>query len=501
MAQDNSIALQGEVSTFFMRQNDLSDSLHFAGLFGYSIVDSLTKNLGDNNPLQVPSLTQSNKFDLIRVIRSAPDLGEFTINERIKRQARGMLERTVKQLCEYYFVIRLGACSRPDDLSQWDSLILVLGATPGGDFDAGTLQQFDDNEALEFNLTYNHLDWDRIFTTSLGEKADSILLTEVLDIIYADAQSCGSCAPFSNGCQAIYALTNNRPSSPGLSSQIVYTLNLGDWNAVDIATLGGASADALTAVGQYLVVVSESDAAHHYSLKSGVSAASWVKVTTGYESGGEPRRIFGFAPALTFIGGAGGYLYKMTDVAAGVTVIHDASETTEDCNAIDANGQVVLTGHDNNDMLISFNLGTSFSLVEGPVPGVNVNTVQIVSPTQFYAGMNDGTLWYGNLQTDGTVDWVQRAVDGTLTDIQDMAFSPDFPMVGALVGNTASASYVYRTYDGGRSWSRQAPVIRNLSTAPLRYNAVALCGTGDIAAAGVKVGGADGIIAVGTDSD
>lgn len=501
MVQDNTLALQLEASTFLMRQDDLADTLRFSGLYGRSIVDSLTIPLGDLEALQVPSLTRVNAYDIARIIRTAPDLGEFTINERISRLARGILEQTVKIPCPYYFVIKLSNCSRPDDLSQWDSLFLIQGAQPGGDFDAGTLGQFDSNEALEFTLTYSHLGWERLFTVALGEQADSLITREILDVIYADDLSCGSCTPYSNGCTAVYAVTNNQPSSPGLSSQLVYTLNGTTYNAIDIAALQGNAATALTSVGQYLAVTSSTGLRHVYSQKTGVGVTTWTSVTSGYNVSGGPRRIFSVAPGLTFIGGAGGYIYKNTDITQGVTAIHSATLTTQDCNSINVNGQVVLTGHNSNDLLISYNLGASFNLLTGPVPGQNVNAVWVISPSQILAGMNNGTLYYGLIDSAGAVTWTQRAIDTsvTLTQVHDIVFAPDNPMVGYLAANSSSAAYIYRTYDGGRSWWRNAPTIRNVSTPPQRYNAVACCGTSSVAAGGLKAV-LDGYIATGTDS-
>lgn len=497
MTQDNTLALQGEVSIFYARQDDLTHLPVFAGLFGYQVVDSLTKSLGELNPVQVPSAVRANTFNLVRVTRSAPDLGEFTIMERISRNTFGILERTAKNLCQNLFILRLGECARPDQLSEWDSLIIVQGAQAGGDFDAGTLKQFDGNDPLEFNITYNHLGWERILPVYTGEKADAILTREVLDIAYAGEASCGFCSAYTDGCEALYALTNNLPSSPGLSSALVYTTDGSTYNSVDIQALAGNSGTALNVVGSYLVVVSEAGENHVYINRSSISATGWSAVSTGYVASNGPLCIFALAPQLVFIGAENGYVYKSSDITSSVTVVSDGSETTEDLHAIHAAGQTVVAVGDNNAVLVSNNLGTTWTALTGPAVGVNLNTVWVLNQNQWYIGTNDGKLWY---TTDGGTTWTERGISSAITSIEDLAFAPDFSVVGALVAVEGAASYIYRTYDGGRTWSRQVPAIRNLGTAPQRYNAVAVCGTHNIAAGGLMAA-LDGVIAVAEADD
>lgn len=495
MPQDNNIALQGEISAFYMRQNDLTHNPAFVGLFGRSIIDGLTKSLGELNPVQSPSLTRPNVFDILRVTRGAPDLGELTINERISRNTYGVLERTVKNLCENAFFIRLGACARPDQLVEWDSIIIVYGAQAGGELDAGTLGQFDGNDPLEFNMTYSHLGWERILPVYTGEVADSILTREILDVAFGGESSCGYCAPYSDGSAARYALSNAQPSSPGLSSQLVYSYDGSTYNIVDIQALGGKAGNALNVVGQYLVVVSEVDESLVYINKSNISATGWTRVATGFVTTFGPLGIFALSPQQIFICGEGGYIYKSSDVTAGVSVSSAASATTQNLNAIHAVDQTVVAVGNSNAIAVSNNLGATWQSVTGPTVGVNLQTVWVINKNQWYVGTANGRLYY---TTNGGATWTQRGLPSTITSVKDIAFAPDFPLVGAMVVNEgANVSYIYRTFDGGRSWSRQAPSITNLGTAPERYNAVAVCGTDAILAGGLSAA-LDGVIAVAT---
>lgn len=495
MTTDASIVLQGEISTFYYRQDDLTSSPTFVGLFGESIIDGLTKSLGDLTPVIAKDPIVPNKFRIVRKTRGAPELGELTINEYIKRNTRAVVERVAKQFCDHVFFVKIDSCGRPDDVYSWDSVWVVTGAQMVT-LEPGTLQQRDTSDPVEVVGTLSTEDFERLFTVRLGEKAGDLVISEVLDVIYADQQSCGSCAPYSSGCSALYGLTRANVGSPGLSSQLVYTLNGSDYSKIDIAALGGNEGNKIQAVGRYLVVISETLGGHVYIEKASLSASGWTVVTTGYEAGGSPRAIYSLSPQITYIGGQGGYLYKASDITVEVEVIHDASLTSQNCNAIHANGAYVLSGHDSNALLFSSNYGATFSLVMGPEVGVNIRAVWVRSATQWWVGTASGKLWY---TVDGGTTWTQRTLpnQATLSEVLDIKFSPDFAEVGAIaVQTTGNTAAIYRTLTGGRIWLKENPGIIQLGTAPERLNAVALCGVDNIATGGKKVGSSDGVLAV-----
>jgi hypothetical protein len=88
--------------------------------------------------------------------------------------------------------------------------------------------------------TLSFQEWDRIRSIKFSERADSTVVAEVLDGFYYDTAQCGECGTPSDGCNAIYLLTAASGGSPGLSSQLVYSLDKGKtWATIDISTLGG----------------------------------------------------------------------------------------------------------------------------------------------------------------------------------------------------------------------------------------------------------------------
>lgn len=491
------IALQSIVSAFAYTSDDLSDTVKSMFVFGSNIIESLTKNKGALNPIYTKDPVTNQAF-IVGTYRSAPELGEMPFRERVLWATYNYMERIFKGDCEQVFLIKLDPCGRADDLNTWDSLFLVEGLRLN-DISVEALQTFDESAPVEMTGTFAHLQWSRVLPIRFTEEAASTVVAEILDIIYADYQSCGACGRFSDGCEAIYALAKANSGSPGLSSQLVYRVTDGGaYTSADIAALGGLSGSAIAAAGRYLIVVSEAGGKHVYATKptkAGVTPA-WSSVSSGYQAGGSPRAIYVKSPSEVFIAGQGGYIYKADDFKASVRVVHDASLTTQNFNAIAGSGQVVVAVGNNGVVLLSINNGESFSLTDANPNGtVNMRSVWVINSNQWYVGDADGKLWYTD---DQGATWTQRALpdQSVISEVFDIVFSPDSPEVGYIALQTVgNRGLVYRTITGGREWYTDAPGIDALPTNE-RINAVAACGINAVVAGGIKSGSTDGIITV-----
>jgi len=124
--------------------------------------------------------------------------------------------------------------------------------------------------------------------------------------------------------------------------------------------------------------------------------------------------------------------------------------------------------------------------------GINLTSCEIFSATYWLVGTATGKIWYTQ---DGGTSWVRRGLPVSVTNINDIAFSPDFPLVGAIAAQNATRGYIFRTFDGGHSWSATSPAIAQLTTSPEKWNAVALCGVNAIFTGGKKASSTDGVLA------
>ena len=495
--KDPTILQQTEWSIFAVPAAAIDQQFEFIGL---GIVDSLTDPHGDLAPINSPSMVNAHEFIRLGKIRSAPDLGEASVVEYPQINRPSLMERMGKQLCDWHIINKATNCGRKDDLNDWQSLLHVLYAQSSED-DFGELMSRDEDNPNEFTSSISHEGIaPRVFPIRASAKAEAIVLAQILDVIYADQKSCGTCTPYSTGCNQKFALAAANAGSVGLSGQIVFTKNGTTYNTDDINSLLGGNGTSLQAMGSYLLVTQETPTpSHHYALISDVTDTpntyNWTRVTSGYASAG-PTCAVAVTSSRAFLGAENGYIYMVTDITAGVTTLTDGSLTTEDMNAIAYNDSNLLVVGDNNKILFSSNADNdpaaiTFSLITGPAVGVNLTACAIISQNAWYVGAANGKFYY---TIDGGDNWVERSVPYSPTYINDIQFSPDNPLIGVMAVQTATAGYLIRTIDGGRSWRGTPPAIEQYATAPEKYNAVALCGSNAVFAGGKKASSTDGLL-------
>lgn len=501
---DPTLVKQGEGKLFAVPTWDFSQPLRYKGnKTGFA---DLNITLGDLSPIQVPSPTRRNEFINADVVRAAPDLSEGSLWEILNYAQKSFALTMKANDCPYTLYIVWSDCVRPDVFPEWRILWIIDGARLNEVTLPPANPQKENAEALiEFAVKY--LSFAEMRPMKLAQKAESTVVAEILDTIYADQQSCGTCTPYSAGCDMKFALASANPASIGLSGQCVFTKDGINYGTDDINSLLGGNGTSLQAVGLYLVVTQSSTAQHHYALKSDVTddpnTGNWAAVTDGYVTGGGGTCSVVDEVSRLYVGGLNGYIYATDDITSDVTVIHNADLTTEDFNAINFNNGNLLAVGDNATILLSTNAYNDFSQIvfsvitpPSALTGVDLTACWVWNATNLVV-CGQGEYWY---TTNGGDTWAQRGLGNfAITEISDLQFSTDVPMVGAMTANTASVGYVFSTVDGGRSWYNSTPFMGQISDVDVsRYNAVALCGTGAVFVGGLKSGSTDGVLAEAT---
>jgi photosystem II stability/assembly factor-like uncharacterized protein len=492
MAEDTSV-LRGGQARIFVQADGISPAFAYE-YFGCMQLDGPSKDLGEPDPVYCPSSSQRDKWDIIDEVPKTEALGTTDFTQRMDRFLRDAWWDIKQKKCLFNAQIVISNCARPDDFNNWEAKIL-LDRSRLTNFTLPTFNPLtgDDNAALDLTGSLTFRDFSPIRPLRFGEVLDTTIVAEALDAIYYDILTCGECGTPSDGCQKAYILTRANTGSPGLSSQLVYTLDGGSTGAgLDIPALGGLSGNRLAAVGNYLVVVSEAAQGHAYSLFSNVDAGvtAWTLVTSGYVAGAGPRALWSKSPSETLVAASDGYIYLMTNPTQAVTVVTDGSITTQNLNDIHGHGRVVVAVGDSNAVLVSTNGGNTFSLITGPLVGQNLSAVWVLNDNIWFIGTGNGNLYY---TTNGGDTWTENTPDANITTINDIQFSGD--VVGALAVQVGGASRVYRTTDSGYSWWYTEPAITGLPTAE-RYNTVAVCGNNNVLAAGRVSSGGDGIACI-----
>lgn len=476
-------------------QDDGINPLASYNYYGCMSLDGPSQDLGTPEPQYCPSPTQRGVWDIIASVRKAQALGTSDFTARADRYMTDIWFELKRRGCKINMAAVIGSCQTPDQFDDWDAKIVFLG-TRLTNLALPTLNSLtgDDNAIIDFSGSFSFEDWDAIKAIRFGEKADATVLAEALDGFFFDSATCGDCGTPSDGCNHLYVLTLANAGSPGLSSQVVYSLNGGStWANVDIPTLGGLSGTKMRPMGNKVVVISQANGAHHYSPVSSINngVANWTRVSSGYVATKGPRAIYVQSSNKAYIAGAGGYIYYLTNPTGAVSVLTDGSLTTQDQNDIAAFGKTVVSVGGNNSLLYSSNGGSTFALVTGPAVGVNLTAVWCMSPNIWLVGTGNGKL-YCTLNS-GT-SWTEiGGFPSGISVINDIWFEDE--LVGYLAAEVNGTAYVFRTTDSGNTWQNSAPHVASLPSA-VRVNFVYSCGRNSVFAGGRKTSGGDGMIAL-----
>lgn len=488
----SSIGIPNTGNTRVFVQEDGPSPANGYNYHGTLNLGGVSENLGDLSPIQIPSSEVHSTWDNVGINRGEPGLPTTDFTARLNKLLASVWWRIRRTKCAINMQIKIDTCGTPDDFNSWESKFLLsrnhLTSITGPPINPLT---GGDNTPADLTGSLTMLDWYELIPIRFQEKADTVVVAEVLDGIYADSIQCGNCGVQSDGCNKAYFLTLANAGSPGLSSQIVYTTDdLATFSTIDIPTLGGVSGTRMARVGARLVVISENSDSHHHILFTDLeagAASAWSEISTGYVAGGSPRAIYVKSTSEVFIVGEGGYAYKMTSPTSAVTVIMDGSLTSQNFNDIDGSKAVIVAVGNSNALVVSVNRGTTFVSKTGPKVGVNLNAIEVINEDIWFVATADGELYY---TLDGGDTWTLSLSDG-LDAINDIRFFDE--NVGYLVAQIGGQARVYRTDTMGNSWHYQGPWISGLPDVE-RINFAFPCGPNEVIGGGRVSAGGDGLI-------
>lgn len=486
--------VQSGQARVFIQEEGISPANKY-NYYGQVQWDKSSMDLGKVTPVWLPSPLRRNYWKIVDRIRNAPTLGKGAFLQHADRYLRDVWYKIKERGCTFNVQVVFGECTRPDQITQWDSRLLYKN-TVLETLDITELNVLQGDKNMETDLSGNVSFEDMIPLRQLlfQSRASATLLSEILDGLWYDVPTCGSCGPASDGCQKLFLLSLANAGSPGLSSQIYYSVDGGvTFSALDIPTLGGLSGIRLAGMGDKLVVISQAKANHQWVLFSDVLAGNpnWTAVSSGYVATKGPRAIYERNVDQAWIAAAGGYIYYLTDPTAPVVVSLDNSLTTQDLNDIHGVGRTVVAVGNSNVILYSNSEGASWQLLVGPVVGQNLSTVWCVSQNTWFVATGNGQLWY---TLDAGTTWKQINF-GVVATINDIQFQDE--VVGYMaVEVTPGLARVYRTLDGGYSWQYTTPALAGFPANWNRINVVLPCGWNEVAAVGRVTSGGIGALAI-----
>jgi photosystem II stability/assembly factor-like uncharacterized protein len=462
----------------------------------------ISQGYGDIEKIEVPDPNNFDKFLEVGTIRGAKDRATVTLTGRYARDIKSELLKIANQECFVDVQINFGACTDPSAYNVFNKKIILQNATVTnwGSDDLGALESGERGQ-IDETLDISATDVYEIVQVAFGEKGGGVVTNEVVDVVTCDTASCGDCEEDSDGCSKVFAVTKTAGGSASTPADIVFTLNSGTtWYAHDVDTLTSADGDGIACLGDYVFVVSNGSGSAHYALKSefdGTTDPSFTEISTGFVAGGEPNAV-STSSSYAYIAADGGYIYRTTDISAGVSEVESGTAHTAPYRAIHAfsDDYVVAVGTDG--IIAKTENGTTWSAVTSPLGvGSHFNAVWMLSNSVWLLGTSTGVLYY---TVNSGTSFTLKAFPGSGSGVvRDIVGSNDSVLYMAH-DTTAPLGRILRSTNGGYDW---VVTPEGSGTLPLndRINALATCGGNADFVVGVGLGddAADGYIVVGTD--
>lgn len=475
----------------------------YAGQDGtYVAVEGLSvPELGSIEPRYVHD---PNRPGLYRLVGRAITPGDLpTVTIRLLERHGGIPQQLQRRGCSFNLYQNVGKCVELSDFTGgWANYVLVLAGGLVTDKDLGTRTTWDSDDLVEDSLSVTLTDVFPVGSLSFGEVAGPQVDREIVDIVYGTGVSCGDCGKENDGSQNIYALAlSSGAGSPGIPSEVVYTLNGGaSWLEKSIDGIGAtANATAIDIAGDKLIVVVQSENAYYWSQvdKNGVPG-TFTRVTMPTSAGREPTDVVALNAREVFFSGQAGTIYRSTNIVQGAEAI--TTGTAQNLTRIHAIDDVIIAGGANATVVTSTNKGKSWAVATAPFALATTAVTAVAAVTR-------ERLWVGGAgravySIDGGLTWAQSLFSGAgAGTVRDIVFLSE--EVGFILHDNATPTgRIFSTWNGGQDWTNLAPRITNLPTAN-RYNRLAApdahisVAANNVAVGGLGGGGTDGIVALG----
>lgn len=432
------------------------NTVRYAGLDEQYLMigDIAAPDRGGVNAINVNDPRQRGLFRRTGVQYDAPDIPSATIT--FKQRIGGVPWYQFLLNCPNTFFESEGPCNDPaDPLNGWSTLnILSRGVSSDKSFKGRT--PFDGSDETTAEIKFSFLGGVyKIGGIGIGEVGSVAVTTEIVDGVYYAPVTCTDCGPANDGTRWIALLQQTTGGSSVAVGVVLYSVDGGaTFNTSAITGLGlGSLVSAIDNVGQYLVVLVNSENAYYVSQVNQLTGVpgAWVKVTAGFIAAKQPNDLFVLSPTQVFIVGNGGYIYFSSNILAGVTVLNAGSATTNNLNRITGGGGILLAVGATNTILKSTNNGltwTATTTVTGTLTAASVN-----SPLQFWVGGANAGVGLVNFTLDGGQTWTPLALPGAATiAVQDIVF-PTAECGWIAATRTGPVAALFQTTFSGAIWA------------------------------------------------
>jgi hypothetical protein len=477
---------------------------HAPEFLNFLKVTSVDQNFGAVNPIFNPSKSEYGKFDQVGEFRDEEERVSTELVGHYARDIKSRLLTLAQKGCKFDTQLHIGECEDPSRFNSFQKVVIFEGVIieTYGTEDLGALEPGEQGKVDETGAI-SAQNWYEFVPLGFSNRTPSGVTNELIDIAKCDSPSCGNCEDESDGCEKFYAISKAAGGSPSTPADVVFTLDKGlTWYFADVDTLGVAvDPTAIECVGEYVVVISNTDGDQmHIALTSefdGTTDPAFILVTTGFVAGGGPNDIYSLGNTA-YLCGNFGYIYKTTDVAAGVTVLDAGVATISDMNAIHMLSEEFGISGGNDGALLTIRNDLVSAIATSPVGiGTDITAVYVKTELEWFVGTSAGTLFR---TLDGGTTWTQIVLPGTApTIITAIDFSSDSVMY--VSGTVSGKGEIFISISGGNSFIRAPRLSSSAMPNNDQINAIAVCedDVDFVVGVGLAADGTDGFIVIGSD--
>jgi len=465
--------------------------------------------VGGRDPIRFhdPLRRAGGAYRLIGESTSAPDFPSSTIN--FFEQHGGIPWMDFDAGCYNNFYEVVGTCKRPDDfINGWSDFVKIYSYGRANNKDeSGLTTQEDDNVSMttaEFMFAAIY----KIGALLFGEKGAGEVEREVVDLVWAGGIDCGACGPGDDGTKRLYAVTKSSgAASPGTPAEVIYTVDGGaTFGQQNITGLGGTvDPTGIKIAGNNLIVLDTAGNGYWFAEINTLTGVpgTWTNVTTGFVASKQPTDMYVAGSSEIYFSANGGYIYKCSDVASGVTVIEAANANTSNYQRIHGQDDTIVVTGDSGKIVKSNNRGVTWANVTLSPTSATVRAILVLDDFRYWIGTSGGFVYY--TINGGEFFTLQTLPGGTLAVIDDIKAATD-EVIYISARTATPTGRLITSWNGGQKWTSSASStqrIQNLPTAS-RFNRIAVPATGQattdsntIALGGLSGGGTDGILEIG----
>jgi photosystem II stability/assembly factor-like uncharacterized protein len=325
---------------------------------------------------------------------------------------------------------------------------------------------------------------------TLGDQA-------INDIEYCDAKQCVSdCGTVSDGCSKWFGVTDADAAPYAAPNLVKGTKTSGviTWSTIPILGING-NVEGIECAGSRIIVSSNADSSIAYNDDANQDQDEWQVVAIANAPSAFHTALYARTASEIWLAANSGFIYKSTDGGATWGAVHQATETTENLNAVWAHDKdLVYAVGDNGVILRSKNGGETWAeITQTGVTSANLIVVVVPPdrPGEVYIGTNDGQIFRSTAEGASLVA-VSFPGDGVGT-VDDISFcGPCGSNVMFILHNDAGPrARIFRDLSGGAG-GRDVELVMDQTQViggGIDLNALACCNQNEVVAAGELNGG------------